>query len=216
MAAPQPAAPAPQLGARPTLAQRRKAQTRLEIARTAARLFAEHGTAAVTAEQIAEESGVGLRTFYRYCRIKEDAVEPMLSTGASHWLDMLAAGPRGRLPTPAEFEAAAVHALTPDDQGRELEITRGLLRAMRDDPALRAVWHRVNLNGEQALLDVLTGLAPQSDSLQRRLTAAAAAGAIRVALEEWATGDTADSPAVLVERTMRELITGITRYDPAG
>jgi hypothetical protein len=78
------------------------------------------------------------------------------------------------------------------------------------------VWQRVNLNGEQALLDVLTDLAPQSDSLHRRLTAAAAAGAIRVALEEWAADDTADSPGVLVERTMRELITGITRYDPAG
>src|SRR6266568_5020070 len=155
-------APAARTGTRPTLAQRRKEQTRLEIARTAARLFAEHGTAEVTAERIAEESGVGLRTFYRYCRTKEDAVEPMLSTGASRWLDTLAAGPGGRLPTPAEFEAAAVRAMTPGDDGKELETTRGLLRAMRNDPALRAVWHRVNLNGERALLDVLTELSPES------------------------------------------------------
>ncbi len=205
MPTPQPAGPA----ARPSLAQRRKEQTRLEIARTAARLFAEHGTAAVTAEQIADESGVGLRTFYRYCRTKEDAVEPMLSTGASRWLDTLAAGPR-RLPTPAEFEIAAVHAMThDDDDGRELHSTRGLLRAMTADPALRAVWHRVNLNGEQALLDVLTDLAPETDSLRRRLTAAAAAGAIRVALEEWAAGDTPDSPVDLVVRSMRQLTSGI-------
>ncbi|MGF6887707.1 AcrR family transcriptional regulator [Nocardia sp. GAS34] len=194
---------------RPTLAQRRKAQTRLEIARTAARLFAEHGTAAVTAERIAGESGVGLRTFYRYCRTKEDAVEPLLSMGASRWLDRLAAGP-ARLPTTAELEAAAARAMTPEDDGHELEITRGLLRAMREDPALRAVWHRVNLNGEQALLDVLTERAPEADSLRRRLTAAAAAGAIRVALEEWADDDTAGSPTPLVVRSMRELTAGIS------
>jgi len=202
-------APAARTGTRPTLAQRRKEQTRLEIARTAARLFAEHGTAEVTAERIAEESGVGLRTFYRYCRTKEDAVEPMLSTGASRWLDTLAAGPGGRLPTPAEFEAAAVRAMTPGDDGKELETTRGLLRAMRNDPALRAVWHRVNLNGERALLDVLTELSPESDSLQRRLTAAAAAGAIRVALEEWAADDAPSTPTDLVAHAMRTLTAGI-------
>ncbi|WP_067670697.1 TetR/AcrR family transcriptional regulator [Nocardia miyunensis] len=202
--------PAP--ASRQSLSERRKAQTRFEIARTAARLFAAQGTATVTAEQIAAESGVGLRTFYRYCRTKEDAVEPLLSTGASRWLDSLAAGP-ARLPTPAEFAAAAARALTPRDDGTEMDVMRGLLRAMEQDPAMRAVWHRVNLTGEQSLLTVLTGLSPETDTLRLRLTAVAAAGAIRVALEQWATGDAPatgpGSPADLVTGCMYKLTAGL-------
>lgn len=204
------ARPAP--AARPNLSERRKTQTRVEIARTAARLFAAHGTATVTAEQIAAESGVGLRTFYRYCRTKEDAVEPLLSTGASRWLDSLATGP-ARLPTPAEFATAAARALTPPDDGTEMNVMRGLLRAMDQDPALRAVWQRVNLTGEQSLLTVLTTLSPGTDPLRLRLTAAAAAGAIRVALEQWATGDKPPtgpgSPSDLVTDCMRTLTAGL-------
>jgi AcrR family transcriptional regulator len=218
---------------RPNLAQRRKSATRMEIAHTAARLFAERGTAAVTAEQIAAASGVGLRTFYRYCRTKEDAVEPMLSAGASRWLDILGDGP-DRLPTIAELETAAIRALTVVDRD-ELDITRGLLRAMADDTALRAVWFRVNLTGEHALLELLTKLSPDTDPLRLRTLAAAAAGAIRIGLEQWADDDGASrigvpdenpsaatetalppgGPAALVVRCMRELTAGVYAQAPA-
>ncbi|WP_063001365.1 TetR/AcrR family transcriptional regulator [Nocardia mikamii] len=225
-----PSAPA---STRPNLAQRRKSATRMEIAHTAARLFAERGTAAVTAEQIAAASGVGLRTFYRYCRTKEDAVEPMLSAGASRWLDILGDGPDG-LPTVAELEAAAIRALTVVDRD-ELDITRGLLRAMAGDTALRAVWFRVNLTGEHALLDLLTTLSPDTDPLRLRTLAAAAAGAIRIGLEQWADDDgpahpsaqageideisptatRSGGPAPLVVRCMRELTAGVYAQVPA-
>ncbi|MFE3262498.1 TetR/AcrR family transcriptional regulator [Nocardia sp. NPDC059229] len=194
---------------RPTLAERRKQETRMDIARTAARLFAEHGTSEVTADQIAAESGVALRTFYRYSRTKEEAVEPMLAAGAQRWLADIAAGPH-RLPTPQEFEAAAVRSLTLGDSLEDLEITRGLLQAMETDPALRAIWHRINLEAERDLHRVLMELAgPQADPVQVRLAAAAAAGAIRVALELWAARnssvDGASSPADLVVQCMRQL-----------
>ncbi|MFE3103688.1 TetR/AcrR family transcriptional regulator [Nocardia tengchongensis] len=194
---------------RPTLAERRKQETRMDIARTAARLFAEHGTAAVTAEQIASESGVALRTFYRYARTKEESVEPMLAAGAQRWLADIAAGPH-RLPTPTEFEAAAVRSLTLGDSPEDLEITRGLLQAMETDPALRAIWHRTNLEAEYELHRILSSLAgAQADPIRLRLTAAVAAGAIRVALEIWAAeGGSAEgegSPVDLVERCMRRL-----------
>ncbi|MFE3060076.1 TetR/AcrR family transcriptional regulator [Nocardia sp. NPDC059239] len=194
---------------RPTLAERRKQETRMDIARTAARLFAAHGTSEVTADQIAAESGVALRTFYRYSRTKEEAVEPMLAAGAQRWLADIAAGPH-RLPSPQEFEAAAVRSLTLGDSPEDLEITRGLLQAMETDPALRAIWHRINLESERDLNAILLKLAgPQSDPFQLRLTAAAAAGAIRVALELWAVengpAEGQGSPADLVVRCMRQL-----------
>ncbi|WP_218003352.1 TetR/AcrR family transcriptional regulator [Nocardia concava] len=181
----------------------------MEIARTAARLFAEHGTSEVTADQIASESGVALRTFYRYARTKEDAVEPMLAAGAQRWLAEIAQGPN-RLPTPEEFEAAAVRSLTLGDSPEDLEITCGLLQAMETDPTLRAIWHRINLEAERDLHHLLTKLAgSQSDPFQLRLTAAAAAGAIRVALELWASAngqaEGRGSPADLVVRCMRGL-----------
>ncbi|MGV9662290.1 TetR/AcrR family transcriptional regulator [Nocardia niigatensis] len=194
---------------RPTLAERRKQETRMDIARTAARLFAEHGTSEVTADQIAAESGVALRTFYRYSRTKEEAVEPMLAAGAQRWLADIAAGPH-RLPTPEEFEAAAVRSLTLGDSPEDLEITRGLLRAMETDPALRAIWHRINMEAERDLHRIMMELACGSaDSFEVRITAAATAGAIRVALELWAAEsgplEGEGSPADLVVHCMRRL-----------
>ncbi|MEC3954576.1 TetR/AcrR family transcriptional regulator [Nocardia sp. CDC153] len=194
---------------RPSLAERRKSETRMEIARTAARLFAAHGTAEVTADQIAAESGVALRTFYRYARTKEDAVEPMLAAGAQRWLAEIAHLPH--LPTPSDFESAAVRSLTLGDSPQDLEITRGLLQAMDSDPALRAIWHRINMEAERDLHRLLVELAgPQSDPIHLRLRAAGAAGAIRVALELWAAANGPavgeGSPADLVKRCMRDLL----------
>ncbi|MFE2960299.1 TetR/AcrR family transcriptional regulator [Nocardia tengchongensis] len=198
---------------RPTLAERRKQETRMDIARTAARLFAEYGTAAVTAEQIASESGVALRTFYRYARTKEEAVEPLLATGAQRWLELVSAGPH-RLPTLPELEAAIQTSLTFDGALEDLETTRGLIHAMDDDPALRALWHRINLEGERDLFRVLTDLGgPTADPLQLRLLAAAAAGAIRIAVEQWASENSPatgpGSPADLAVRSLRALAGGI-------
>ncbi|MRH93214.1 TetR family transcriptional regulator [Nocardia sp. SYP-A9097] len=194
---------------RPTLAERRKSETRLDIARIAARLFAEHGTNEVTADRIAAEAGIALRTFYRYARTKQDAVEPMLTTGAQRWFEAIASGPR-RLPTLADLESAAVRSLTVDD-GDDFELTRGLLQAMETDPALRAVWHRINMEGERELRRVLTDLAgPQADPVHLRLLAAAAAGAIRISLEQWAAASAGgEAPAALVVRCMRALGAGV-------
>ncbi|UFS96405.1 TetR/AcrR family transcriptional regulator [Nocardia huaxiensis] len=206
-----PAAPAEPR--RLTLAERRKAETRMDIARTAARLFAERGTAAVTAEEIAAESGVALRTFYRYCRTKEDAVEPMLAAGAQRWLRIIATGPQ-HLPSLAELEAAAVRALTFEGVDEDLEVTRGLLRAMDTDDALRAVWHRINLEGERELRLALAELAGKdADTLQIRLIAAAIAGSIRIAVEQWASTNAPatgkGSPADLVIHCIRTLGAGL-------
>ncbi|MFD5397224.1 TetR/AcrR family transcriptional regulator [Streptomyces sp. NPDC127097] len=200
---------------RPSLTERRKAETQLEIARTAAALFTEHG-AAVTAEEIARTSGVALRTFYRYFRTKEDAVVPLLANGVREWIDDLATPPADAdaLPVHEVLERAARRALTPADEpaAEALRWTRGLLRAMPGDPALRAVWHRVHHDSEEALRPVLARLTG-ADPWAARLTAAAANTAMRIAVEEWAAGDAAPDgprgPAALVVRAMRALTAGL-------
>ncbi|MEU7598572.1 TetR family transcriptional regulator [Streptomyces sp. NPDC039022] len=206
-----------------SLTERRKAETQLEIARTAAALFAERGSA-VTADDIARSAGVALRTFYRYFRTKEDAVAPLLAVGVRQWLADLR-----RLAAEAEtqedgrsvrevLERAARQALTPSDEraAEALRWTRGLLRVMRDDPALRSVWHRVHHDCEEALIPVLAGLTDGGPA-EVRLAAAAANTAMRVAVETWAADEApegrADDPAELVVRGMRALTAGLSGLD---
>ncbi|MFB6843161.1 TetR family transcriptional regulator, partial [Streptomyces sp. NPDC056361] len=74
----------------PSLTERRKAATQLDIARAAAELFTERGPDGTTAEDIAQRAGVALRTFYRYFRSKQDAVAPLLAGGADRWRQELA------------------------------------------------------------------------------------------------------------------------------
>ncbi|HEU5030373.1 MAG TPA: TetR family transcriptional regulator [Spirillospora sp.] len=197
----------------PSLTERRKAATQLDIARAAAELFADKGPDGTTAEEIAGRAGVALRTFYRYFRNKQDAVGPLLSSGGDRWRALLAeTGPGTDLAR--AIESAAVASLSPqDDVGAEgLRWTRGLLRAAENDPALRAVWCQVNHDSEERLLPVLARLAgPDADPLELRLVAAAATSAIRVSLEAWAASapGTAESPAQLVVRCLRELTAGL-------
>ncbi len=192
-----------------SLTERRKAATLLDIAHAAAELFTERGPDGTTAEEIAGRAGVALRTFYRYFRNKQDAVAPLLSSGGAHWRELLAATAPGT-PLPEALETAAVASLSqPGEAAAEaLNWTRGLLRAAQDDPALRAVWYRVNQESEEQLLPLMTRLVgPDVDELEARLIAAAATDAIRVSLEVWAASD-ADvsgpgSPADLVVRALR-------------
>ncbi|MDQ8701400.1 TetR family transcriptional regulator [Streptomyces sp. LHD-70] len=202
-------------GVSTSLTERRKAATQLEIAHAAAELFTELGPDATTTEAIAGRAGVGLRTFYRYFRNKQDAVGPLLAVGGEQWRARLAATEPGT-PLPEALHAAVADALTPTDDAAVdgLRQTRGLLRAAAEDPALRAVWYRVNQESEEQLRPVLAALlGPDAEPLRVRLAAAAATAAIRIALETWAEREDADvrhpgAPAELALRCLRELMPG--------
>lgn len=198
-----------------SLTERRKAATQLDIARAAAELFAEHGPDATTAEAIAQRAGVALRTFYRYFRSKQDAVAPLLSSGAERWRSLLAtADPAAPLAETLERAVTEALAVRDEEGAEQLDRTRGLLRAGASDSALRAVWYRVNQDSEERLVPVLARLAgPDADPLEVRLAAAAATDAIRVALETWSGTDAPTtgpgSPGALAVRCLRELTGGM-------
>ncbi|WAL95089.1 TetR family transcriptional regulator [Streptomyces sp. Je 1-369] len=197
-----------------SLTERRRLATQLEIARAAAELFTTHGTDATTAEAIAVRAGVALRTFYRYFRTKQDAVGPLLAVGGDRWRALLA-GADPDAPLPDALRGAISEALAvPDEAAADgLRQARGLLRAAAGDPALRAVWYRVNQESEDRLRPVVAELmGAGARPLDVRLAAAAATDAIRIALETWAETDAdvtgPDSPADLAVRCLRGLTGG--------
>ncbi|GFH35004.1 TetR family transcriptional regulator [Streptomyces pacificus] len=200
------------------LTERRKAATRLEIARAAAELFTERGPDATSAEEIADRAGVALRTFYRYFRNKHDAVGPLLAVGAERWRALLAnTGPDTPLPEALERTLAEALAVPVGGTAEGLRRTRALLRAALRDPALRAVWYRVNQESEERLAPVFARLAgPGADPLELRLAAAVAMDALRIGLEVWATTDAPPDSPEGATRNGGEDVRGTDEADRGG
>lgn len=194
-----PTSPAPAPGpGRISLTERRKAETRMEIARAAARLFVSQGLRATRAEDIARAAGIAPRTFYRYFAAKEEAVAPLYALGAERWARAVREAP-AELSPPQALEHAVRHTLTPGAgvSAPSWEWARTLVRLAESSPALRKVWAEVCHATERALVEALAArMSGGDDHLAARLAAASrlrfaaavAAAAVRVAVEHWAAG----------------------------
>jgi AcrR family transcriptional regulator len=215
--------PLPAASAALSLTERRKAETRMEIARAAAGLFLRQGLRATRAEDIAQAAGIAPRTFYRYFASKEEAVAPLYAAGAERWAAAVRAAPED-LSVPEALEQAVRHTLTPGAgvSSASWAFVRTLLRLAQSDPALRKVWAEVCQASERRLLEALaerlgpgegrTPAAPDAvaaASPELRFAAAVASAAVRVAMETWAAGDDPaegpDGPAELALRNLGAL-----------
>src|ERR1700748_403775 len=78
---------------RPPLSERRRTHTRREIAESAVTLFARDGYDNVSVEDIAEEAGISLRTFYRYFSAKDEVLSPIFTQATEDLLDHIARRP---------------------------------------------------------------------------------------------------------------------------
>ncbi|MEU0739115.1 TetR family transcriptional regulator [Streptomyces sp. NPDC006134] len=211
-------APAPASG---SLIERRKAETRMEIARAAAGLFVRLGLRATRAEDIAQAAGIAPRTFYRYFATKEEAVAPLYAAGAQRWAEAVRDAPAG-LPLPEALEHAVRHTLTPGAgvSAASWEWVRTLVRLADGSPALRKVWAEACHSSERTLTEVLADRVAQgddrvaaalTDSAELRFAAAVAGAAVRVAVERWALGAAraegagAQGPAALALRNLEVL-----------
>ncbi|MCF2127695.1 TetR/AcrR family transcriptional regulator [Strepomyces sp. STD 3.1] len=198
-----------------SLTERRKAETRMEIARAAARLFVGQGLRATRAEDIARAAGIAPRTFYRYFAAKEEAVAPLYALGAERWVRAVRDAP-AELSPPAALEHAVRHTLTPGAgvSAASWEWARTLIRLAGSSPALRKVWAEVCHSTERGLVEALAArMSGGDDNVAARLVAsprihfaaAVAGAAVRVAAEHWAmSAGTARSP---LEQALRNLET---------
>lgn len=216
-----------------SLTERRKAETRMEIARAAAALFVRQGLRATRAEDIAQMAGIAPRTFYRYFATKEEAVAPLYAAGAQRWAEAVRAAP-AHLTVPQALEHAVLQTLDPGFgiSAATWEWVRTLIRAADTSPALRRVWAEVGQVSEVALAEILAqrlasgrrtepvGPGPGEDDVAAppagaapaitpdlRFAAAVAGSAVRVAVESWAASAAPatgpDGPAALALRNLK-------------
>jgi AcrR family transcriptional regulator len=177
--------------ARPSLTERRTAATRLDIAETAAALFAERGADATTVDDIAAEAGISTRTFWRYFATKEQALAPLLSQQVNDVVEHVRLRPAHEDIVEATTEAMGETILAPS----EAERLASLIRLVQETPALRAVWLDIHRAAEDRLIPAFAQrAAAPADSLELRLAAALTNTALRVALEAWAYDDPAGDP----------------------
>ncbi|MFH9988503.1 TetR/AcrR family transcriptional regulator [Streptomyces luteogriseus] len=139
-----------------SLTERRKTETRMEIARAAADLFVRHGLRATRAEDIAQAAGIAPRTFYRYFATKEEAVAPLYAAGAQRWVEAVRAAPADAGVLHA-LEQGVRHTLTPGVgvSASSWEWVRALLCLAESTPSLRRVWAEVCQASERLLGEVL-------------------------------------------------------------
>ena len=190
--------------ARPPLSDRRKAQTRLEIAESALELFVRDGYDAVSAEAIAAEAGVSLRTFYRYFQAKDEVLSPLVTRGTETLAARFADRPEDE--TLAEAFAAAFREMGPSAGSQ-----RGprLIPLFKEVPVLRARWLADLRTIESAFSAVVKqrSAAPLSDA-EADLTGALLATALRIALERAASGNETAAAPVLLDEILARLRAG--------
>src|SRR5260370_25850404 len=118
---------------RPPLSERRRTDTRREIAESAVTLFARGGYANVSVEDIAEEAGISLRTFYRYFSAKDEVLSPIFTQGTEDLLDHIA-----RRPAAEDLAEAVEHAYRRVNPPTDRVPAR--TRLFTDAPTLQPPW----------------------------------------------------------------------------
>jgi len=166
---------------RPPLSAEQRVRQRLEISRHAVRLFRAQGLAATSGAQIAEAAGVSERTVWRWFRVKESCVEPLLRSAMEAFGEALHTWPadRGLLDhLRREYRPAG---------DGELDDVLAVVRMTADEPALRAVWLLLQEQAEPTLTEVFARrLGVSADSVEARTKAAVVNAALRIATDELA------------------------------
>ncbi|WP_380162623.1 TetR family transcriptional regulator [Kineococcus sp. R86509] len=162
--------------------------TRFDIAIAATELYEQQGYERTTVEQIAHRAGVSMRTFYRYCVNKDEAITSELTPGPQ----LLAVSVRARaeLPIVDAVVTGFVDAATAGSRNRtELKRT---LRLIINTPALRSAWLIAGRDAQDDLVQVVSQRCPTLSTVQARALTAALTATLTVAIETWAVSETGE------------------------
>ncbi|HYS31584.1 MAG TPA: TetR family transcriptional regulator [Streptosporangiaceae bacterium] len=190
--------------ARPSLRERKKAQTRAAIQTHALRLFREQGYDATTIEQIIEAANVSETTFFRYFPTKEDVVlqddyDPLIAYQAQP----------PDLP-PVSAVRAAFAALFADMSAQQRAEQRERVALVLSVPRLRAAMLDQFAKAMQLLAGAMaerSGRRP--DDFAVRTVAGAVVGAMMAVLAAMADDPDADL-ASLIDQAIAHLEAGLS------
>lgn len=174
------------------LRERKKLQTRKDLARAAVRLFAERGYDATTVDDIAEAANVSRRTFFRYFRAKEEVfiVDPDGKLEAMHVA--LAEGP----PDEPTLDALRRGALALTEAYWDPELSRAIIALLEREPSMMAAAMAYQVRWADALARELAldmGVDERLDP-RPRILAHAAISMMRSAVAAWLLDESAGTP----------------------
>ncbi|MER5795565.1 helix-turn-helix domain-containing protein [Streptomyces sp. NPDC001980] len=185
------------------MSDRQRQRQRLDISRHAVRLFAAHGVAATSGEQIARAAGVSERTLWRHFPSKESCVEPLLTQSIAAFRTVLRAWPPG-VDLTEHLRTAYEPALDSSSAG-DAEAVLTVIRLTHDEPALRAVYLVLRERAEDTFTEVLAERAGgAADLLDVRMRAATMSAVLKVATDDLARAVAGDGVTSEALRRHRE------------
>ncbi|MGP3961086.1 TetR/AcrR family transcriptional regulator [Nonomuraea sp. 3N208] len=199
---------------RPPLTERRKAATRLEIAREAVRLFTTNGVAGTSAEEIAAAAGISARTLWRYFPSKESCVLPLLTGGIEVATQCL----RSWGPDQGVAELLDAMLRSAGEIATDRAALLNLVRLTGSEPGLRAVWLEAHREAEPVFAAALAERAGLSaPDLDINVRAAMFNVALRTAVEHYASHTdpaAAEEPGLLEATVGQALRTAARGFSP--
>ncbi|MFC9518992.1 TetR/AcrR family transcriptional regulator [Nocardiaceae bacterium NPDC056970] len=188
------------------LRDRKKAATRIALSEAAARLAMERGIELVTADMIASDAGVSVRTFHNYFSCKEEAVLHHLEAEVLEWAGWLRERPVDE-PILDSLEHIVRRALLESDH--ELEKMQALADLVDSSPTLLAKKMEMHVRLTPMLDEVIaerTGASGLYPSLLQMVVGAA----VKASLDLWMSGrSSADAPEQLVHEAFDHLRSGL-------
>jgi TetR/AcrR family transcriptional regulator, regulator of mycofactocin system len=154
----------------------------LEVEATALRLFEARGFGEVTVDEIAEEAGISVRTFYRYFATKEDVLQSRIDQRAATLRAALAARPTDEPPLHS-LRLAYAQAVSAEDP----ELRRRWTTVVAASPnVLKGVLGGILLKTQRVIAEFFAArFEVPSDSLGPLMLAAAAQGVVQAAQTHW-------------------------------
>lgn len=176
--------------AKPSLRERRAAETRQRIVDVALALFLDQGFEATTTNQISDEADVSSRTFFRYFPTKEALL--------FHDFELRLAGIRNDLEDRPD-EESPLDSLTVvlcrmiDGMGTSPEQQALMFRLLEERPSMRSYQRSTVIeHAEQQIICALAVRTSRSQTdLVLRATVSLVASCMDVALRSWSDDDTA-------------------------
>jgi len=196
----------------PGLRERKKRETRVALSQAAIRLCVLHGWADVTADQIAAEANVSVRTFRNYFASKAEAIAATHLERMLRVADDLLARPVGEPLWDSLHHAVLAQFASSGNSAPQDERWREGVRLMLAEPALAGEIVKANAAAEEELATAVarrTGTDAERDVYPKLVAAVVSAGSA-VAVEHSLRADESVPLGAVLAQVFEQLAAGLS------